>query len=279
MNAVLELADVTVKRGQATLLDGVDWVVEEDERWVILGPNGAGKTTLMQLCSAQIHPDLGSGRASSARSSAPSTSSSSVPASAGPAPPWPSGSLGTSSCATWWSRRRTAWSAAGASSTTSSTTSAPRALLKRGRRRRPAGPHLRHAQRGGAQAGPDRPSPDDRPGAAASSTSRLPASTSAAARTWSHAVRARARRVRARDHPGLPPRRGDPAGLHPRAAAARGTGRGGRPAARGDDRGSSPRTFGMRLALDEADGRYTARRIASQPERCEPLDRLAPWTG
>ncbi len=59
MNAVLELADVTVRRGQATLLDGVDWMVEEDERWVILGPNGAGKTTLMQLCSAQIHPTSG----------------------------------------------------------------------------------------------------------------------------------------------------------------------------------------------------------------------------
>ncbi len=59
MNAVLELADVTVKRGGATLLDGVDWAVEEDERWVILGPNGAGKTTLMQLCSAQIHPTSG----------------------------------------------------------------------------------------------------------------------------------------------------------------------------------------------------------------------------
>ena len=59
MNAVLELADVTVKRGQATLLEGVDWMVEEDERWVILGPNGAGKTTLMQLCSAQIHPTGG----------------------------------------------------------------------------------------------------------------------------------------------------------------------------------------------------------------------------
>jgi iron complex transport system ATP-binding protein len=59
VNAVLELADVTVKRGGATLLDSVDWAVEEDERWVILGPNGAGKTTLMQLCSAQIHPTSG----------------------------------------------------------------------------------------------------------------------------------------------------------------------------------------------------------------------------
>ncbi|WP_459984460.1 ABC transporter ATP-binding protein [Nocardioides sp. AN3] len=59
MAAVLEFRDVTVRRGQAVLLDGVDWVVEEDERWVVLGPNGAGKTTLMQLASTLMHPTAG----------------------------------------------------------------------------------------------------------------------------------------------------------------------------------------------------------------------------
>ena len=59
MDAVLELADVTVRRGQATLIEGIDWTVEEDERWVVLGPNGAGKTTLLQVASAQIHPTSG----------------------------------------------------------------------------------------------------------------------------------------------------------------------------------------------------------------------------
>ncbi|KRF17131.1 iron ABC transporter ATP-binding protein [Nocardioides sp. Soil797] len=59
MTAVLEFAGVTVRRGAATLLDSVDWTVEEDERWVILGPNGAGKTTLMQVAGAQIHPTSG----------------------------------------------------------------------------------------------------------------------------------------------------------------------------------------------------------------------------
>jgi iron complex transport system ATP-binding protein len=59
MDAVLELADVTVRRGAATLLQGIDWTVEEDERWVILGPNGAGKTTLLQVASAQLHPTEG----------------------------------------------------------------------------------------------------------------------------------------------------------------------------------------------------------------------------
>jgi iron complex transport system ATP-binding protein len=59
MAAVLEFADVTVRRGEATLLDRVSWTVEEDERWVVLGPNGAGKTTLLQVASAQIHPTAG----------------------------------------------------------------------------------------------------------------------------------------------------------------------------------------------------------------------------
>jgi iron complex transport system ATP-binding protein len=59
MAAVIEFAGVTVRRGAATLLDRLDWTVEEDERWVVLGPNGAGKTTLMQLASAQMHPSDG----------------------------------------------------------------------------------------------------------------------------------------------------------------------------------------------------------------------------
>jgi iron complex transport system ATP-binding protein len=59
MSAVLEFADVTVRRGRATLLDEVSWSVDDDERWVILGPNGAGKTTLLQVAAAQIHPTAG----------------------------------------------------------------------------------------------------------------------------------------------------------------------------------------------------------------------------
>jgi iron complex transport system ATP-binding protein len=59
MAAVLEFADVTVRRGAAILLDTISWTVEEDERWVVLGPNGAGKTTLLQVASAQLHPTSG----------------------------------------------------------------------------------------------------------------------------------------------------------------------------------------------------------------------------
>jgi len=59
MAAVLDLVDVTVRRGSSLLLDRVSWLVEEDERWVVLGPNGAGKTTLLQLAAAQMHPTSG----------------------------------------------------------------------------------------------------------------------------------------------------------------------------------------------------------------------------
>ena len=59
MSAVLEFADVTVRRGDTVLLDQVSWSVDDDERWVVLGPNGAGKTTLLQVAAAQIHPTSG----------------------------------------------------------------------------------------------------------------------------------------------------------------------------------------------------------------------------
>jgi iron complex transport system ATP-binding protein len=57
--AVVELAGVSVRRGDALLLDGIDWTIDESQRWVVLGPNGAGKTTLTQVLSAQLHPTTG----------------------------------------------------------------------------------------------------------------------------------------------------------------------------------------------------------------------------
>ncbi len=59
MAAVVELAGVSVRRGDALLLDGIDWTIDESQRWVVLGPNGAGKTTLTQVLSAQLHPTIG----------------------------------------------------------------------------------------------------------------------------------------------------------------------------------------------------------------------------
>lgn len=59
MVSVAELADVSVRRGNAILLDKIDLHINEGERWVVVGPNGAGKTTLLSLLSAQQHPSSG----------------------------------------------------------------------------------------------------------------------------------------------------------------------------------------------------------------------------
>ena len=58
-DTVIHLDQVSVRRGDAVLLDRIDWQVELDERWVVLGPNGAGKTTLLQIASAMMHPTSG----------------------------------------------------------------------------------------------------------------------------------------------------------------------------------------------------------------------------
>ena len=59
MGTVIEVSDVTVRRGRNFLLDHVSWSVDEADRWVIIGPNGAGKTTLMQVISARMFPTSG----------------------------------------------------------------------------------------------------------------------------------------------------------------------------------------------------------------------------
>src|SRR6476469_9993997 len=56
MAAVVELAGVSIVRNGSTLINNIDWEVDESDRWVVIGPNGAGKTTLLQVISAQIHP-------------------------------------------------------------------------------------------------------------------------------------------------------------------------------------------------------------------------------
>jgi iron complex transport system ATP-binding protein len=56
---VVRMSGVDVVRGQSHLLRGVDWTVTPEQRWVVLGPNGAGKTTLLQLAGALMHPTRG----------------------------------------------------------------------------------------------------------------------------------------------------------------------------------------------------------------------------
>ena len=55
-SSVASLSGVSVRRGGTTLLDDVDWRIDEGQRWVVLGANGAGKTTLLQVLAGSIGP-------------------------------------------------------------------------------------------------------------------------------------------------------------------------------------------------------------------------------
>ena len=188
---------------------------------MILGPNGAGKTTLIQVAAAQLHPTAGvvgdprrgARRGRRVRAAARASGS--------PARRSPSGSRAASWSATSSCRRRTAWSAAGARTTTTSTTTGPAELLVE-----VGADHLAERTFGTLSEGERKrvqiaralmTDPEllllDEPAAGLDLGGRedLVSTLSVLA------IDADAPGHGA----GVPPRRGDPARLHPRAAAAR----------------------------------------------------------
>jgi molybdate transport system ATP-binding protein len=46
---LIQMRNVTVRFGDRTILDRVDWTVRPGEHWAVTGPNGAGKSTLLAL--------------------------------------------------------------------------------------------------------------------------------------------------------------------------------------------------------------------------------------
>ena len=46
---IAELDSVTIKYGNKTILNDVNWQIQQGERWMLLGANGAGKSTLLSL--------------------------------------------------------------------------------------------------------------------------------------------------------------------------------------------------------------------------------------
>ena len=56
---VIELRDVTFRRGGTQILHGISFTVQAGEQWALLGPNGAGKSTILAMCGAELHPTSG----------------------------------------------------------------------------------------------------------------------------------------------------------------------------------------------------------------------------
>lgn len=56
---ILSLNDVSFKYATRTILDHVNFVVNEKEKWGVVGHNGAGKSTLLKLLAGQEEPDSG----------------------------------------------------------------------------------------------------------------------------------------------------------------------------------------------------------------------------
>lgn len=59
MNPLLEVRDLTIRRGDTTILDRVSWAVQRGEHWVILGANGSGKTSLLSALTGYLTPTAG----------------------------------------------------------------------------------------------------------------------------------------------------------------------------------------------------------------------------
>lgn len=59
MSALLEVTGLTTKVAGFTILNNLDFTIEENELRVLLGPNGAGKTTLISMITGQFKPTAG----------------------------------------------------------------------------------------------------------------------------------------------------------------------------------------------------------------------------
>jgi iron complex transport system ATP-binding protein len=58
--SVMRVDDLSVRRGDRRILDGVGCTVSGGEVIGVIGPNGAGKTTLLRVMAGLLRPDLGS---------------------------------------------------------------------------------------------------------------------------------------------------------------------------------------------------------------------------
>ncbi len=60
MDHLIELHNISMKRNNAIILEGINLTVSRNEIVTLIGPNGAGKSTLIKIALKLIKPDQGS---------------------------------------------------------------------------------------------------------------------------------------------------------------------------------------------------------------------------
>ena len=58
-NPLIEVKNLTFKRGERIIYDNLNLRVEQGKITAIMGPSGIGKTTLLKLIGGQLHPQQG----------------------------------------------------------------------------------------------------------------------------------------------------------------------------------------------------------------------------
>ncbi|UJF35428.1 ABC transporter ATP-binding protein [Paenibacillus hexagrammi] len=59
MEHVIQIQDVSYRRGDQGILKNISWSVKKGEHWAILGLNGSGKTTLLNIINGYMWPTSG----------------------------------------------------------------------------------------------------------------------------------------------------------------------------------------------------------------------------
>ncbi len=57
--SVLQVSELSVRRGDVLILDRISWAVHRGEHWAMLGANGSGKTSLLSALTGYLMPSEG----------------------------------------------------------------------------------------------------------------------------------------------------------------------------------------------------------------------------
>ena len=58
--SVIKTESIFLRRNNVSILQGIDWLINKNENWVLIGTNGSGKTSLLRAAIGDFWPTTGS---------------------------------------------------------------------------------------------------------------------------------------------------------------------------------------------------------------------------